>query len=39
MKDSNKKMWMNILSTALGVALGFGLYKAAEKLSVTKEDS
>jgi len=39
MKDSNKKMWMNILSTALGVALGFGLYKASEKLYGAKEDS
>jgi len=30
MKEGTKKMWMNILSTAVGVALGFGIYKAIE---------
>jgi len=31
MKEANKKMWMNVLSTAMGVALGFGIYKAIDK--------
>ena len=31
MKTETKKMWMNILSTAMGVALGFGIYKAIDK--------
>ena len=39
MKEGTKKMWMNILSTAVGVALGFGIYKAIDKQMTRTSDS
>lgn len=36
MKESTKKMWMNVLSTALGVALGFGVYTVVNNKVLTK---
>jgi len=37
MKEANKKMWMNIFSTAVGVALGFGIYKAIDTQFMKKD--
>tara|TARA_R100000005_G_C4995593_1_gene202509 strand:- start:2515 stop:2631 length:117 start_codon:yes stop_codon:yes gene_type:complete len=37
MKETTKKMWMNIFSTALGVALGFGIYKAIDNQMMKKD--
>lgn len=39
MKDETKKMWMNILSTAVGVALGFGVYTVVNKSKVLTKSS
>lgn len=37
MKENTKKMWMNIFSTAFGVALGLSLYKLADKQLMRKD--
>ena len=36
MEEKTKKMWMNIFSTALGVAIGFGVYNFASKQWLNK---